>query len=150
MTPDRCEDVWRSETPHVLAALLRRSGDFQICEDAVQEALLAAAAQWPEQGAPDNPRAWLIRVASRKLIDHQRSNVARMKRELQDATRVPSDTLFVESADTTALANCGDDTLQMLVLCAHTGLSDASRVALTLRAVAGLTTGQIAAGFLVP
>lgn len=150
MTPDRCEDVWRSETPHVLAALLRRSGDFQTCEDAVQEALLAAAAQWPTQGAPDNPRAWLIRVASRKLIDHQRSHAARIQREQEAATHASADTQYVESAANTALATRGDDTLQMLLLCAHPGLSDASQVALTLRAVAGLTTRQIAAGFLVP
>jgi len=150
VTPDRCQDVWRSETPHVLAALLRRSGDFQTCEDAVQEALLAAASQWPEQGAPDNPRAWLIRVASRKLIDHQRSHAARVQRELETATHTAADTQHVESADNTALAPRGDDTLQMLLLCAHPALSDASRVALTLRAVAGLSTRQVAAGFLVP
>lgn len=150
MTPDRCQDVWRYETPHVLAALLRRSGDFQSCEDAVQEALLAAASQWPTQGAPDNPRAWLIRVASRKLIDHQRSHTARTQREVEAATHTAADTQYIESADNTALAPRGDDTLQMLLLCAHPALSDASRVALILRAVAGLSTRQIAAGFLVP
>lgn len=150
MTLGCCEDVWRSETPHVLAALLRRSGDFAACEDAVQEALLAAANQWPTQGSPDNPRAWLIRVASRKLIDSQRSSTARIQRELAAATHAPADTRYVESAANTALAPRGDDTLQMLLLCAHPALSDASRVALTLRAVAGLTTGQIAAGFLAP
>lgn len=150
MSPDRCEDVWRSETPHILAALLRRSGDFEACEDAVQEALLAAAGQWPAQGVPDNPRAWLIRVASRKLIDQQRSHTARTQRELDAATRAPADAHYVASADSSAFEACGDDTLQLLLLCAHPALSDASQVALTLRAVAGLSTAQIAAGFLVP
>lgn len=87
MSPDRWEDVWRSETPHILAALLRRSGDFEACEDAVQEALLAAAGQWPTQGVPDNPRGWLIRVASRKLMDQQRSHTARTQREVDAAIR---------------------------------------------------------------
>lgn len=150
MTLRCCEDVWRSETPHVLAALLRRSGDLEACQDAVQEALLAAAGQWRTQSVPDNPRGWLIRVASRRLIDSQRSEAARVQRELKAATSAPADTQHVESAASTALAPHGDDTVQMLLLCAHPALSDASRVALTLRAVAGLTTGQIAAGFLVP
>jgi len=150
VTSERCEDAWRRETPLVLAALLRRSGDFETCEDSVQEALLAAAGQWPTQGMPDNPRAWLIRVASRKLIDHQRSHAARTRRELVDSTHAPVDTRYVGSATPTALPPQGDDTLQMLILCAHPALSDASRVAITLRAVAGLSTAQIAAGFLVP
>lgn len=150
MSPDRWEDVWRSETPHILAALLRRSGDFEACEDAVQEALLAAAEQWPTQGVPDNPRGWLIRVASRKLMDQQRSHTARTQREVDAAIRAPADAHYVASADSTAFADHGDDTLQMLLLCAHPALSDASKVALTLRAVAGLSTAQIAAGFLVP
>ncbi|GAB3518020.1 sigma factor-like helix-turn-helix DNA-binding protein [Arthrobacter monumenti] len=142
--------MWRFETPYILAALLRRSGDFETCEDAVQEALLAAAAQWPSQGTPDNPRAWLIRVASRKLIDLQRSHAARTQREIDAAVQAPADTRNVESADSAALRHGGDDTLQMLLLCAHPALSEASQLALTLRAVAGLSIAQIAAGFLVP
>ena len=89
MTRDACEDVWRREAPHVLAALLRRSGDFESCEDAVQEALIAASVQWPAEGLPDNPRGWLIRVASRRLIDHQRSQTARTRRELEAAAYAP-------------------------------------------------------------
>jgi RNA polymerase sigma factor (sigma-70 family) len=147
---DRCEDVWRSETPHVLAALLRRSGDLEACEDAMQEALLAAADQWPREGTPANPRGWLIRVASRKLIDSQRSSAARAQREINTVTHAPADSRYVEPADSAALGQRGDDSLQMLLLCAHPALSDASRVALTLRAVAGLTTRQIASAFLVP
>ena len=147
MTRDPFEDAWRRETPHVLAALLRRSGDFETCEDAVQEALIAAADQWPRQGLPDNPRAWLIRVASRRLIDHQRSHAARTRREVEAATYAAEPAGSDAGAGT---SRDGDDTLQMLLLCAHPALSEASQVALTLRAVAGLTTAQIAAGFLVP
>lgn len=150
MTHDDRGQVWRTETPHVLAALLRRSSDFEACEDAVQEALLAAAAQWPAAGLPDNPRAWLIRVASRKLIDAQRSQNSRSQREMDAATQTPADTWNADSAATEALADDGDDTLRMLLLCAHPALSEASQVALTLRAVAGLSTGQIAAAFFVP
>ncbi len=150
MIADRYEDVLRAEAPHVLAALLRRNGDLETCEDAVQEALLAAATQWPTEGVPDTPRGWLIRVASRRLIDHQRSQTARTRRELDATTRTPADSLVAGSAADEALAPRGDDTVAMLLLCAHPVLSDASRVALTLRAVAGLTTAQIAAGFLVP
>ncbi|QBF47620.1 RNA polymerase sigma factor [Janibacter limosus] len=137
------EDVWREHTADVLAALVRRSGDFGACEDAVQEALLAAAQQWPVDGTPDDPKAWLVRVASRRLIDAHRSTTSRERREeaqsssaaaLLDAPAVPAE----------------DDTLRMCMLCAHPDLSDASRVALTLRAVAGLTTAQVAACFLVP
>jgi len=148
--PDRCEDVWRSQTPYVLAALLRRSGDVETCEDAVQEALLAASTQWPTDGVPEDPRAWLVRVASRRLIDFDRGRAARRRRELADATLLPADAHHAPPADRTALEPATDDALQMLLLCAHPALSDASRVALTLRAVAGLTTAQIAAGFLVP
>ncbi|UUZ44758.1 sigma factor [Janibacter limosus] len=137
------EDVWREHTADVLAALVRRSGDFGACEDAVREALLAAAQQWPVDGTPDDPKAWLVRVASRRLIDGHRSTTSRERREevesssaapLLDAPAVPAE----------------DDTLRMCMLCAHPDLSDASRVALTLRAVAGLTTAQVAACFLVP
>jgi RNA polymerase sigma factor (sigma-70 family) len=150
VTTEPWQDVWRSETPHVLAALLRRSGDLEACEDAVQEGLLAAADQWPRDGAPENPRSWLIRVASRKLIDSQRSSAARAQREINAVTHAAADSHYMEPADSAALAPRGDDTLQMLFLCAHPALSDASQVALTLRAVAGLTTRQIASAFLVP
>ncbi len=150
MTQVRYEDVWRHETPHVLAALLRRSGDFEGCEDAVQEALIAAAGQWPTEGVPDNPRAWLIRVASRRLIDHQRNQAARLRREHDASSGHPNDLNNVDASRCETPAPAGDDTLQMLLLCAHPALSPASQVALTLRAVAGLSTAQIARGFLVP
>jgi RNA polymerase sigma factor (sigma-70 family) len=135
-------DVWRREAPHVLAALQRRGVALEDCEDAAQEALLAAAEQWPREGLPTNPRGWLIRVASRRLIDAQRSDAARPRRELQTEQ---------ERAGTwSQRANDHDDSLQMLVLCCHPALTTASAVALTLRAVGGLTTRQIAAGLLVP
>jgi len=143
-------DVWRHEAPHVLTALLRRSRDFEACEDAVQEALLAAARQWPSEGRPDDPRAWLIRVASRRLIDEQRRRGADAAREQHVAGRVSAADLVAPSAEDEGDRPVGDDTLALLLLCAHPALSDASRVALTLRAVAGLSTAQIAAVFLVP
>lgn len=137
--------VWRREAPHVLVALLRRGSALQDCEDATQEALLAAAEQWSADGIPGNPRGWLIRVASRRLIDQQRSESARQRREITAAYRAEHDRPASRSDHSTDL----DDSLQLLVLCAHPCLSDTSAVALTLRAVAGLTTSQIAAGLLV-
>lgn len=134
------EDVWRAEAPHVLAALLRRSGDFDACEDAVQDALLAAARQWPVEGRPERPRAWLIRVASRRLIDRVRTDDARRRREERLAAQPAAHADVAQS----------DDTLAVLLLCAHPALGVESQVALTLRAVAGLSTGQIAAAFRVP
>jgi len=148
MTVEVAEDVWRVQAPHVLAALLRRSGDLGACEDAVQEALLAAATQWPADGIPDNPRGWLVRVASRKLLDRQRSQAARARREQEVALQGCADA-HAPSADE-ARGGDQDDTVHLLLLCCHPGLSPVSQVALTLRAVAGLTTAQVAAGFLVP
>ena len=128
MMPAGSEDAWREETPHVLAALLRRSGDFASCEDAAQEALLAAARQWPVEGVPDAPRAWLIRVASRRLIDDRRSNDARAERELSAATHEPLERL-APAPDDPSTVGPADDTLRMLLLCAHPALSDTSCVA---------------------
>lgn len=133
--------MWRREAPHVLAALQRRGVALAECEDAAQEALLAAAEQWPGEGSPANPRGWLIRVASRRLIDAQRSERARPRREQQ-----------IEQERTVRWSqrtHDHDDSLQMLVLCCHPALTTTSAVALTLRAVGGLTTRQIAAGLLV-
>jgi predicted RNA polymerase sigma factor len=136
------EDVWRREAPHVLAALQRRGAALEDCEDAGQEALLAAALQWPREGVPTNPRGWLVRVAARRLVDIQRSDAARPRRELQTEQH--------RAATWSQRANDHDDSLQMLVLCCHPALTTASAVALTLRAVGGLTTRQIATGLLVP
>jgi RNA polymerase sigma factor (sigma-70 family) len=134
------EDVWRRESPHVLGALVRRYGHFDACEDAVQEALLSAAVHWPREGLPANPRGWLIRAASCRLVDALRSDRARADRETAANRPGPSEPPTTDS----------DDSLHVLLLCCHPSLTPASQVALTLRAVGGLTTEQIAAAFLVP
>jgi RNA polymerase sigma factor (sigma-70 family) len=138
------DDELRELAPQVLGTLIRRYGRFDQCEDAVQEALLAAALQWPEQGRPAHPRGWLITVASRRLTDQLRSDEARRRREDREMARgaVPP----VDEAP----ASDHDDTITLLFLCCHPALSPASQVALTLRAVGGLTTAEIARAFLVP
>ncbi len=146
---DRVEDLLRELAPRVLGALLRRHDHFDACEDAVQEALLAAAVQWPEQGVPESPRGWLIRVASRRLTDQLRADAARRRREATAAALVPDDELHAPAPGEEPPAD-QDDTLTLLFLCCHPALSPASQVALTLRAVGGLTTAQIAHAFLVP
>jgi RNA polymerase sigma factor (sigma-70 family) len=135
------EELLRELAPQVLGALVRRYGHFDTCEDAVQEALLAAAVQWPDQGVPQNPRAWLITVASRRVTDQVRSDQARRRRETTTAVLAERDAAVVPDRD---------DTLTLLFLCCHPSLSPASQLALTLRAVGGLTTAQIANAFLVP
>jgi RNA polymerase sigma factor (sigma-70 family) len=142
------DDLLRELAPQVLAALTRRYGHFDLSEDAVQEALFAASAQWPGEGVPDSPRGWLITVASRRLTDQLRSESARRRREVTAAAAVPSDELLAPPADADEPAT--DDTLTLLFMCCHPALSPASQVALTLRAVAGLTTAQIARAFMVP
>jgi len=143
------EDLLRTLAPQVLGALVRRYGHFDACEDAVQEALLAAASQWPEQGRPDNPRAWLVTVASRRLTDQLRSESSRRRREDATAALVPTDRTAAPAADVDAPLT-HDDTLTLLFLCCHPALSPSSQLALTLRAVGGLTTAEIARAFLVP
>jgi RNA polymerase sigma factor (sigma-70 family) len=138
------EDVLRPLVPQVLGVLVRRHGQFEACEDAVQEALLAATVQWPAEGVPDNPRAWLLTVATRRLTDQWRSEHARRRRETTSALLDGLE----EVAPEQSLAQ--DDTLTLLFLCCHPALSPPSQVALTLRAVGGLTTAEIARAFLVP
>jgi RNA polymerase sigma factor (sigma-70 family) len=148
-TDARLEDLLRQLAPQVLGALVRRYGHFDTCEDAVQEALLAAAVQWPDQGLPERPRAWLITVASRRLTDQLRSDDARRRREDTTAAMAPSDgSLAAAPGDDHPPDH--DDTLTLLFLCCHPELSPASQIALTLRAVGGLTTAEIARAFLVP
>jgi RNA polymerase sigma factor (sigma-70 family) len=142
------EDLLRELAPQVLGALVRRYGHFDTAEDAVQEALLAAAQQWPADGRPDNPRAWLITVASRRLTDLLRSEQARQRREDKVTQWVLPEEWLVPAADSSAGAS--DDTLILLFLCCHPSLSAGSQIALTLRAVGGLTTTEIARAFLVP
>jgi RNA polymerase sigma factor (sigma-70 family) len=143
------EELLRQLAPQVLGALLRRYGQFDLCEDAVQEALLAAAVQWPERGVPQSPRGWLVTVASRRLTDQLRGESARRRREERAAALAPSGELVADAPDA-ALAPEQDDTLTLLFLCCHPALSPPSQLALTLRAVGGLTTSQIARAFLVP
>jgi len=143
------ELLLREQAPQVLSALVRHYGHFDLAEEAVQEALLAAAQQWPAEGVPDNPRGWLIRVGSRRLTDLLRSESARRRREENAALlAVPEE--FVASGPEIDDPGGHDDTLTLLFLCCHPALSPASQIALTLRAVGGLTTAQIAAAFLVP
>jgi RNA polymerase sigma factor (sigma-70 family) len=141
------EDLLRALAPRVLGVLVRRYGSFDACEDAVQEALLTAALQWPEQGLPDNPAAWLITVASRRLTDARRSEAARHRREATAAALIPADELLTPAPGDGSPE--GDDTLSLLLLCCHPELTPASQMALTLRAVGGLTSAQIARAFLV-
>jgi RNA polymerase sigma factor (sigma-70 family) len=139
--PAGIEGLLRELAPQALSALVRRCGQFDASEDAVQEALLAAALQWPKEGVPDSPLGWLVTVAERRLTDEWRSASARRRREEADA--------LLEAAGP-APAPDRDDTLTLLFLCCHPSLSEPSQLALTLRAVGGLTTAEIANAFLVP
>ena len=141
MTGARLDDLWQSLAPQVLAAVLRRYGHFADAEDAVQEALVAASATWPAEGVPDDPRAWLVRVAGRRMADSYRSEEARRRREDLAASW--------SMHPAPALAGA-DDTLQLLLLCCHPALTPGACIPLALRAVAGLTTREIATAFLVP
>jgi RNA polymerase sigma factor (sigma-70 family) len=144
---DRAERLLRELTPRVLGAVIRRFHDFAACEDAVQEALLAAAKRWPRDGTPDDPLAWLFRVASRRMADHVRSEEARRRRESLVGEEAPRTT---PPASADAAAGEQDDSLVLLFMCCHPALTSASAIALTLRAVGGLTTAEIANAFLVP
>ena len=146
-TDDPIQDLLRRLVPKVLGALVRRYGGFDACEDAVQEALLAAATQWPEQGMPDDPQGWLLTVASRRLADQYRSDLARRRREAIAASLVPPDQAREPSPDADRPPE-QDDTLTLLFLCCHPALAAQAQAALTLRAVGGLSTPQIARAFL--
>ena len=140
------EHVLRELAPQVLGAVVRRFRDFTASEDAVQEAFMAAAVQWPRVGVPKNPRGWLIQVASRRMTDHLRSELARRRREtaaaMESGSLAPSVDMENEKDE--------DDTLVLLFMCCHPALTRSSAIALTLRAVGGLTTAEIANAFLVP
>jgi RNA polymerase sigma factor (sigma-70 family) len=146
--PEPCvDDLLRELAPQVLGAVVRRYGHFDTAEDATQEALLAAATQWPAEGIPDSPRGWLITVAGRRLTDLLRREQARQRREDAVARQVPPGQWLAPAADQPPEA---DDTLVLLFMCCHPALSPASQIALTLRAVGGLATAEIARAFLVP
>jgi RNA polymerase sigma factor (sigma-70 family) len=138
------ESLLRDLAPQVLGATIRRFRDFAAAEDAVQEALVAATAQWPREGIPENPRGWLIHVAARRMTDYIRSDTARRAREVDAAT--DTDERITELGERKE----GDDTLILLFMCCHPALTPSSAIALTLRAVGGLTTAEIAKAFLVP
>ncbi len=143
------EALLRELAPDVLGAVVRRVRDFGAAEDAVQEAVIAAATQWPTAGVPDDPRAWLIHVAARRMTDHVRSQVARRKREELVVSLVPPEDQLALAPDEEGVPD-GDDTLLLLFMCCHPALTRASAIALTLRAVGGLTTSEIARTFFVP
>src|SRR3954465_7887705 len=142
------EHLLRELAPQVLGAVVRRYGDFGAAEDAVQEALTAAALQWPVSGVPENPRAWLIQVAARKLTDQIRSESARRRRETKIVLETAPEENVVPPPD--EVKEEQDDALVLLFMCCHPALTRPSAIALTLRAVGGLTTAEIANAFLVP
>src|SRR5262245_58152911 len=148
-TPLKIEHLLREMAPQVLGVVARRHRDFDAAEDAVQEALIAAATQWPAEGIPRNPRGWLYHVAIRRFVDRVRSEVARDRREEAAASQVWAEWAFVPPP-TGEVDVEADDTLVLLFMCCHPALTDSSAIALTLRAVGGLTTAEIAAAFLVP
>lgn len=148
MLDSQAQHLLRTLGPQVLGILTRRYHDFAGCEDAVQEALVAAATQWPREGQPDNPGGWLLRVATRRLTDQIRADTARRLREQLVVSLIPPDEQIALAAD--ADANERDDTLDLYFMCCHSALTTSSQVALTLRAVGGLTTAEIARAFFVP
>ena len=140
------EHLLREIAPQVLGAVVRRFHDFAAAEDALQEALLAAVIQWPEEGVPDNPRGWLLQVASRRMTDCLRTQAARLRRESIVAAERGEQAPAPDSEPETD----EDDTLTLFFMCCHPSLTPSSAIALTLRAVGGLTTSEIAKAFLVP
>jgi RNA polymerase sigma factor (sigma-70 family) len=143
------EILLRELAPQVLGAIVRRFGDFAAAEDAVQEALLPAALQWPEEGVPENPRGWLIHVAARRMTDQRRADFARRRREATVIMQTPEHEQVLPAPDTVETTH-EDDTLILLFMCCHGSLTAPSAISLTLRAVGGLTTAEIANAFLVP
>ena len=143
------EHLLRELAPQVLGAVIRRFRDFAASEDAVQEALLAAALQWPEEGVPENPRGWLIQVAARRMTDHLRADLARRRREAVVVMQAPAHEQVLPSPDSGTTVE-QEDTLILLFMCCHPALTRTSAISLTLRAIGGLTTAEIASAFLVP
>jgi RNA polymerase sigma factor (sigma-70 family) len=146
---DTFQHLLRELAPQVLGVIVRRYRDFAASEDAVQEALIAATTQWPAQGLPEHPRAWLVRVASRRIVDQVRAEAARRQREAIVVSLVTADDQLA-LADEAGDSAQPDDTLELLFMCCHPALAPSSAIALTLRAIGGLTTAEIAKAFLVP
>jgi RNA polymerase sigma factor (sigma-70 family) len=147
--PRSVEQLLRELTPQVLGALTRRHRDFAAAEDATQEALIAASTQWPLEGVPDNPGGWLYKIALRRLSDHARSEIARRRREERISGELAIEEMLTQPAEPDFDPD-QDDTLALLFMCCHPSLTPPSAIALTLRAVGGLTTGEIAKAFFVP
>lgn len=143
------EHLLRELAPQVLGAVARRHHDFATAEDAVQDALVAAASAWPRDGVPKNPAGWLYHVALRRLTDHVRAELARQRREETVGSEVWAEWAFVPAPDSDVNVE-EDDALTLLFMCCHPSLTTASAIALSLRAVGGLTTAEIASAFLVP
>lgn len=143
------KSLLREFAPQVVGALARRFRDFGASEDAVQEAMIAASEQWPRDGFPDNPRAWLTRVASRRLTDHVRAEAARRHREVLVVSLIPPEEQMALAPDDDGFEQ-RDETLDLFFVCCHPALTAPSAIALTLRVVAGLSTAEIAKAFLVP
>ena len=141
------QDLLREMAPLVLGFVARRFRDFATAEDSVQEALIAAAERWPQEGIPDNPRTWLTQVAQRRIIDYVRSESARRRRECETALEVD---WTAPAADAEPVADDENETLTLFFMCCHPSLSTSSAIALALRALGGLTTAEIARAFLVP
>ena len=141
MQGDPIISILREVAPAVLRALIRRYHDFDSCEDAVQEALIVAYQEWPNGRIPDNPYGWMLTVASRRLIEIWRNDSSRRRREEALAAGAAAQGTSVSDVD---------DTLELLFLCCHPALNTSAQVALTLRALGGLTTSEIATAFLVP
>lgn len=138
------ERILRDEAPQTLAALTRRFGDFATAEEATQEALLAASRAWASDGVPSEPRSWLIRVGYRRMIDLLRSDRARHRREIEVGA---AELAMTGPGGSPGTPPESDDSLTMLILCCHPALPQTSQVALTLRAVGGLTTAEIARAY---
>jgi RNA polymerase sigma factor (sigma-70 family) len=145
----RTEHLLRDLASQVLAIVARRHGDFGAAEDAVQEALASAAMQWPKDGVPENPRAWLIHVANRRMTDHLRSELSRRRRETTMVLETPEEEQIQAAPDSDTIGEA-DDALLLLFMCCHPSLTPSSAIALTLRAVGGLSTAEIASAFFVP
>ena len=150
VTTERVEQLLRELAPQVLGRMTRRFQDFSAAEDAVQEALLSAAAAWPVEGLPLEPRAWLARVAARRMVDHVRSETARRRREQLVVSLIPPEEQLALAPDASEPAQEQDDALRILFMSCHPALTQSSAIALTLRAVGGLTTAEIAKAFFVP
>jgi RNA polymerase sigma factor (sigma-70 family) len=144
------EQLLRELAPQVLGRMTRRFQDFSASEDAVQEALLTAATVWPAEGLPVEPRAWLTRVAARRMVDHVRAETARRRREQLVVSLIPPEEQLALAPDDSEQAREQDDALRLLFMSCHPALTQSSAIALTLRAVGGLTTTEIAKAFFVP